>query len=172
MMKKAEASTALQYGVTGGVVSAAYIIILAVLGFENPYNNAAEFSSTLLFVPVFVALGIRNFRKYSDPNMGFGKALLVGISITVCLAFAAAVLMGLYSLLFGQEMIQAYIVEMQRQMEVNQSLPNQKINQQQYNVLYQELTNLNAFHLAQRSFVYRFLTGLLVSLVSGVYFRK
>lgn len=171
-MKKAEANTALQYGITGGVVSAVFVILLALLGFENPYSNAAEFTSTLVFVPVFVVLGVRNFRKYIDTSMGFGKGLLVGVSITVCLALTAAVLLGLYSLLFGEEMIQAYIVEMQGQMEVNQAIPNLKINEQQYQGLYQDLSKLNAFQLAQRSFVYRFLPGLLVSLVSAVYFRK
>lgn len=172
MLKKAEASIAFQYGITGGVVSFVYILLLALLGLENPYNNVAEFSSTLIFVPVFVVLGIRGYKRYANPEMGLGKALLVGWAVTVTLALTAALLLGIYSSTFGADMIQAYISEMQRQMEVNQTTTGQKIEAAQYKILYQELGNLNAFHLAQRSFVYRFLTGLLVSLVSGVYFRK
>jgi len=172
MLKKAGTSIALPYGIIGGVVTWVYILSLALLGLENPYNNIAEFSSTLIFVPVFVVLGIQGFKKYINPEMGFGHAFAVGLGVTFFLAFTTALLMGIYSQTFGSDLIQDYIVEMQKQMELNQTIASQKISEQDFEALYQDLGRLNAFQLAQRSFIYRFIAGFFVCVVSSVYFRK
>ncbi|MFC6996135.1 DUF4199 domain-containing protein [Rufibacter roseus] len=172
MDKKAVSTTAMRYGVTGGVVTFLYIICLALLGLESPYNNITEFSSTLIFVPIFVVLGIKEYKTFTNAAVGFGQAFMVGLAVTVFLGLTTAVLMCLFSLTIGSDMIQPYIVEMQRQMELNQSDPAQKIDEQKFKLVYQELEEMNALHLAQRTFMYRLITGLVVSIVSGVYFRK
>jgi hypothetical protein len=172
MFDRAVANTAIRYGVTGGIVSFLYIAILALLGYENPYDDLSEFSSTLIFVSVFVFLAIKYFKKFNDTALGFGKAFKVGLFTAFYMAFTTALLMSIFSYFMGAELIQQYIVAKQAEMQLNKAAFVQVMGEVNYQRGLNGLQELNAFNLAQRTFVYRIILGLLISTVLGVFFRK
>ncbi|GGK89524.1 DUF4199 domain-containing protein [Rufibacter glacialis] len=172
MFDKAVINTAIRYGVTGGIVSFAYVLILALAGFENLYDNTSEYSSTLVFVSVFVFLAIKYFKKFHDAELGFGKAFKVGMATVLFLAFTSAALLCLYSVVAGQEMIQEYIILSQERMELTKGELTKVMGEVNYKNAYQNLSQLNAYILAQINFVNRMVVGFFVSIVLGVFFRK
>lgn len=172
MFDRAVSNTAIRYGVTGGLCTFAFIVILALLGYESPYGDTSEFSTTLVFVPVFVFLAIRYYKKFAEAELGFGKAFKVGFATTVYLAFTSAVLMCIFSLLFGGNMIQEYIILMQQQMQANKAELVKLMGETNYNAAFVGVKDMNAYQLAQRTFLYRFGMGFFVSLVFAVFFRK
>ncbi|WP_192825203.1 DUF4199 domain-containing protein [Rufibacter sp. LB8] len=172
MFDRAVANTAIRYGVTGGIVSFLYMAILALLGFENPYDDPSEFSSTLVFVSVFVFLAIKYFKKFNDEALGFGRAFKVGFATTFYLAFTTAVLMCIFSFFVGAELIQQYIVAKQAEMQLNREVVVQVMGQVNYERGLNGLQELNAFDLAKRTFVYRIILGIIISLVLAIFFRK
>ncbi|ALJ01779.1 DUF4199 domain-containing protein [Rufibacter tibetensis] len=172
MFDKAVVNTAIKYGVTGGIVSFAYILILALIGFENPYDNTSEYSSTLVFGSVFIFLAIKYFKKFHDSELGFGKAFKVGFVTVFFLAFTSAMLLCIYSFLAGEELIKEYIILSQKRMELTRQELTQMMGEVNYKNAYQRLNQLNAFTLAQISFVNRMVAGFFISIVLGVFFRK
>jgi len=172
MFDRAVVHTAIRYGVTGGIVSFAFVVILALLGFENPYDTTSEYSSTLVFVSIFIFLAIKYFKKFHDAELGFGKAFKVGLLTVFFLAFTFALLMCIYSLFAGEGMIKEYIILSQKRMELTKQELTQVMGEVNYTNAYQNLNQLNAYTLAQISFVNRMVTGFFVSIVLGVFFRK
>ncbi|MFB9861906.1 DUF4199 domain-containing protein [Rufibacter immobilis] len=172
MFDKAVINTAIRYGVTGGIASFIYILILALTGFENPYDNASEYSSTLIFVSVFIFLAIKYYKKFHDAEIGFGKAFKVGFYTVFFLAFTTAMLMCIYSFFAGEQMIQEYIILSQKRMEQTKPELVKMMGELNYKNAYQNLNQLNAFVLAQITFVNRMLVGFFISIVLGVFFRK
>ncbi|WP_210490789.1 DUF4199 domain-containing protein [Rufibacter aurantiacus] len=172
MFDRAVVNTAIRYGVTGAIVSFIYILILALAGFENPYDNTSEYSSTLIFVPVFTFLAIKYFRKFHDTELGFGKAFKVGLMTVFFLAFTTALLLCIYSGFAGQEMIQEYVILSQKRMELTKKELTQVMGEANYKNAYQNLNHLNPYILAQISFVNRMVAGFFTSIVLGVFFRK
>ncbi|RNI24477.1 DUF4199 domain-containing protein [Rufibacter latericius] len=172
MFDRAVINTAIRYGVTGGIVSVVYILLLAFSGFENPYDNASEYSSTFIFVSVFIFLGIKYFKKFYDAELGFAKAFKVGLLISFFLAFTAAMLLCIYSVFAGQEMIKEYIILSQNRMEITRQELVKVMGELNYKNVYQNLNHLDGFKLAQISFVNRMVAGFFISIVLGVFFRK
>jgi hypothetical protein len=172
MFDRAVTNTAIRYGVTGGIVSFIYIAILALLGLENPYDDTAEFSSTFIFVSAFVFLAIKYYKKFNDAEIGFGKAFKIGLFTTFYLAFTTAVLMALFSQFAGGHMIQEYIQAKQVYMEANRQAIVQVMGELNYSRGLEGLKQLTGYDLAQRSFLYRMITGFFISIILGVFFRK
>ncbi|MBA9079323.1 MULTISPECIES: DUF4199 domain-containing protein [Rufibacter] len=172
MFDRAVVNTAIRYGVTGGVVGVVYVVSLALLGLENPYANVAEVSSIVFFIPVFIILATKYYKKYYGAEIGFAKAFKVGLATTFFLAFTTAVLLCIFSLLAGEEMIQQYIILEQENMRLHQKELIQMMGEPNYKFAFEKLKELNATTLAQRTFMFRMLAGFLTSIVSSVFFRK
>ncbi|MBC3540756.1 DUF4199 domain-containing protein [Rufibacter sediminis] len=172
MFDRAVTNTAIRYGVTGGIVSFVYIMILALTGFENAYDNPSEYSSTFIFGSIFTFLALKYFKKFHDAELGFGKAFKVGLQTTFFLAFTAAMLLCIYSVFAGEQMIKEYIILSQKRMELTRQELLQVMGEVNYKNAYQNLNQLNAYILAQISFVNRMVVGFFISIVLGVFFRK
>ncbi|WP_207436370.1 DUF4199 domain-containing protein [Sabulibacter ruber] len=172
MFDRAVINTAIRYGVTGGIVTFIYILVLALLKLENPYSNTSEYSSTLLFVPVFIFLSIKYYKRFHNSELGFLKAFKVGFLTVFFLAFTAAMLLCIYSVFAGEEMIKEYIILSQKQMELTKKDLVKLMGEANYKNAYQNLNQLNAYILAQISFVNRVVAGFFISIVLAVFFRK
>ncbi len=165
-------NTAIRYGVTGGIVGFLYILVLALLRLENPYGTTSEYSSTLLFVPAFIFMSIKYYKKFHNLELGFGKAFKVGFLTVFFLAFTTAMLMCIYSVFAGDQMIREYIILSQKQMETTRQELVKIMGEANYQNAYQRLNQVNAYVLAQITFVNRMVAGFFISIVLAVFFRK
>src|SRR5688572_18792324 len=100
--------TGIRFGVIGGLVSFAFILLIYFFGL-NPYGNYRLYS--LIFIPIFVFFGIGYFKKFTDIELGFVKAFRVGLSVAFFAALSSAMLLYLFTFMAGPELFQEFIKE-------------------------------------------------------------
>ncbi len=170
MFEPAIVRTAVRYGILAALAS--ILVVLGVyLAGGNPYGKAAFYS--LFLLPVFLFLALAAYKKYADPNLKFWK----GLQISWLTSFIAAVTFGLLVYLFavvvGGEVIQTHIQEMKAMMEQTKDqflkLPN---GRQAYDLNYNALNQITPGSLVLDNFLKMLLVGFLFSFVSATFSRK
>ncbi|AMM50511.1 hypothetical protein TH61_04025 [Rufibacter sp. DG15C] len=172
MLDRSIVNISARYGLVGGVVSFIYGLCLYFIYHQNPYSEQTELSATLLFVPTFVFLGVKYFKKYIDTEIGFGKAFKVAFITVLILAGTVALLQLIYTLLIGNDLVPQFITEAQA--ELTKSRPDlvKSVGVENYEMMKQEVGTRNAFSLGMKQWTLRMLVGFFMSIVSAVFFRK
>ena len=169
MFDQAVVRIGIRYGVICGLVSFAVTLLIYFSG-ANPYGQTSLFS--LLFMPLFVFMGCAYFKKYTDQNIGFLRALRVALSITFYAALASAMLLYIFSTLAGFDAIQRHINEMKVMLEATRAETIKLIGEANYNQTLVQLDKTTPYHLAADDFMKKLFTGFIISIVAAVYFRK
>ena len=161
-----------RYGLVGGVVSFIYGLALYFIYGQNPYSEQSELSATLIFVPTFVFLGVKYYKKYIDPELSFAKAFKVAFLTVVSLAGIAALLQLVFTLSFGNDLVPLFIKEATSELVDSKESLVKSIGLENYEMMVQEVGKRNAFSLGMKQITLRVLVGFLISIVSAVFFRK
>ena len=169
MFDQAVVRTGIRYGVLCALVSFAVTLVIYLSG-ENPYGQTSLFS--LVVMPAFIFMGCSYFKKYNDQNLGFFRALRVALSITFYAALASAMFLYIFSVFAGFEVIQRHINEMKVVLETTRAETIKLIGEANYKQTVEQLDKTTPYHLAADDFMKKLFTGLLISIVAAVYFRK
>lgn len=170
MFEKAVVRTAVRFGIFAAFASF-LVILTSYFSGSNPYGQYAVYA--LFLLPVFLLLGIANFKKHSEPNLTFFKGLKFSWLTTLVAAVTFGVLIYLFSVTAGSDAIQSHVQEMKAMMEQNKAqflnLPNGK---QVYNLNYKELDKITPNQLVIDNFLKMFIIGFLFSFISATFYRK
>lgn len=170
MFEQTVVRTAVRFGVLAALAS--FLIILAVyFSGNNPYGQYAF--GSLFVLPVFLFLGLTNYKRYTEPQLTFFKGLKVSWMITLAAAVTFGMLIYIFSVAVGIDAIQLHIQEMKAMMVQNKAqflkLPN---GQEIYNNNYKELERITPNYLVFDNFLKMLIIGFLFSLVSATFYRK
>ena len=86
--------TGVRYGVMGALFGFAVLLGLYFTG-NNPYGINRFY--TFLFIPIFIFLGVRYYKKFVSGDLPFFKAFSVAFSISLYLALCSAMLLYILS---------------------------------------------------------------------------
>ncbi|MDB5262967.1 MAG: hypothetical protein JWQ14_2248 [Adhaeribacter sp.] len=169
MYDQAVVRTGIRYGVLCALVSFAVTLVIFLAG-HNPYGQTSLFS--LIAMPAFIFAGCAYFKKFNDQNVGFLKALRVALAITFYAALASAMFLYIFSEFAGVEAIQRHITEMKVILETTRTETIKLIGEANYKLTIDQLDKTTPYYLAVDDFMKKLFTGLLISIVAAVYFRK
>ncbi|OKL39783.1 DUF4199 domain-containing protein [Pontibacter flavimaris] len=159
----------IRYGVLSGLICFALVALLYVVGY-NPFGDMGRIS--YLPIPVFVFLAIRNYKRYSDTELTFGRGLRVGLAVAFYTALTSALLVLALIYLAGPEILQNHITEMQALMEETREQQVQLLGEESYRSVYEALETLTPTTQAADFFLWRLIVGSIFALVAAVFFRK
>ena len=171
MFDQAVVRTGVKFGVICALAGFAVILLLYFTGL-NPYGQNSMWS--WIFIPVAVFWGLSYFRKYTDQEFGFFKALKVGWSVAFYSALCSAMLLYVFSVMAGIEPIERHIAEMKAVLETTReaALQSKVLSEEAYQQTYEQLDNTTPGMLAVDDFVKRIFVGVLAAIVGAVFFRK
>lgn len=169
MFDQATVRTGIRYGVINGICGF-LIIVLIYLGGGDPYGHKNLIS--YLIIPVFIILGLNHYKSYRMEAVGFAKAFLVAFSITLYTALTSAMLLYVFAVLVGPEVLQRHIVEMKALMDLTRNEAVRMVGQEAFDQAYADLSNRSPFQLANEDFMRRIFFGLVVSVVAAFLKRK
>ncbi|WP_036775076.1 DUF4199 domain-containing protein [Pontibacter actiniarum] len=159
----------IRYGVLCGIACFALVALIYFLGY-NPFGELGRL--TYLPIPVFIFLGIRNYKKYNDSELSFGKGIRLGLAVSFYTALCAAMLVFIFIFLVGPEIIQQHVAEMKALLEETREEQIKLLGQQMYEEGFKALDSVSPSMLAADDFVRRIFAGGIFSLVAAVFFRK
>lgn len=159
----------IRYGVISGLVCFAMVALLYFLGY-NPFGELGRL--TYLPIPLFIFLAIRNYKKYNNGELSFGKGLRLGLAVSFYTALCAGMLIFIFIYLVGPEIIQQHVAEMRALLEETREEQIKLLGQKMYDEGYKALDSISPSMLAADDFVRRIFAGGVFSLVAAVFFRK
>ncbi|WP_345157623.1 DUF4199 domain-containing protein [Pontibacter saemangeumensis] len=159
----------IRYGVVGSVACFVLVLVLYFLGY-NPFGDLGRL--TYLPIPVCIFLGIRYFKLFHEGDVGFGRALRVGLSVAFYTALTTAMLVFLFIYIAGAEVLQNHVAEMKALLEETREEQVRLLGENMYNEGYKALDNITPGMLAADDFVRRIFVGGIFSLIAAVFFRK
>ena len=170
MVDRAVGLTAVRFGVAAAFASFIFILLVYLTG-NNPYGQYAFY--TLFLLPVFLLIGIANYKRKLEPDLTFFKGLKFSWLTALIAAVTFGLLVYIFSMAAGPEVIQKHIQEMRAMMEQNKAqflnLPNGK---QAYDLNYKGLDKITLNQLVLDNFLKMFIIGFLFSFVSATFYRK
>ncbi|MBC5772434.1 DUF4199 domain-containing protein [Pontibacter sp. KCTC 32443] len=169
MFNQAIIRVGIRYGVTGGVVCFAIVLLLYFLGL-NPFGDYGRYS--FIPIPFAIFMGIRYYKKFNDTEIGFLRGLRVGASITFYTALCASMLVFILTYIAGPELLQQHIEEMKMMLETGREEQVKLFGEKWYQEAYKAAVTTTPSSLAAGDFIRRFLGGMVFALVAAVYFRK
>jgi hypothetical protein len=169
MFDQAVVRTGIRYGVFCALAGFAITLLLYFSGL-NPYGQSSLFG--LVFMPVFIFLGLSYFKKYNDQHIGFLRALRVALSITFYAALASAMFLYIFATFAGLETIQRHINEMKVMLAATRAETIKMIGKANYDLTMAQLDKTTPYHLSADDFMKKILTGSIFSIVAAVFFRK
>ncbi|NEM96993.1 DUF4199 domain-containing protein [Pontibacter burrus] len=169
MFNQAITRVGIRYGVTGGLVCFAIMLLLYLLGL-NPFGDYGRYS----FIPIPFAIfwGIRYYKKFIDTELGFARGMRVGLSVTFYTALSASMLVFILAYFAGPELIQQHVNEMKALLEQTREEQIKILGERMYEQGYEALDSITPSMLAADDFVKRFFGGLIFALVAAVFYRK
>lgn len=169
MFNQAIVSVGVRYGVLGGVVCFVLMLLIYFMGY-NPLAEAGQYS--FIPIPVVVFLGIKYFKQFNDAELGFLRALRVGLSVSFYTALTAAMLLFIFLYFAGDELVLEYKQQMLTLLERDREEQIKIFGQETYEQSLESLKGITPSMLAAYDFMGRFFVGLLFSIVAAVFFRK
>ncbi|RIJ34130.1 DUF4199 domain-containing protein [Pontibacter oryzae] len=158
-----------RYGVLCGIACFALVALLYFTGY-NPFGEWGRF--TYLPIPLFIFLGIRNFKKYNQGQLSFGKGLRLGLAVSFYTALCTGMLIFVLIYLVGPEILQQHVAEMKALLEETREEQIKLLGQKMYDEGFKALDSITPSMLAADDFVRRIFAGGIFSLVAAVFFRK
>ena len=171
MFKQAIFRTGIKFGGISALAGFAIILILFLVGI-NPFGQLSLWS--WIFIPVFIFLGIRSFKRNYDPELGFLKALKAGWSIAFFTALFSALLIFIFATVGGEEVMQRHITEMKTLFESSRqaAIEAKVLTPEAFDQTLKELDKTTAGSLALDDFFKKFAIGFFIAVVGAVFFRK
>lgn len=169
MLNQAITRVGIRYGVTGGIVCFAIMLLVYLLGY-NPFGDYGRYS--YLPIPFAIFWGIRYYKKFIDTELGFLRGLRVGAAISFYTALCASMLVFILAYFGGAELIQQHIQEMKALLEQTREEQIKLLGERMYEQGYKALDAISPSMLAADDFVKRFFGGLVFALVAAVFYRK
>lgn len=162
--------TALRFGLIAGLLSTAWVAGLYLVGL-NPFGGKRL--ATVLFAVAAVVVSQWWVRRYFQPEgPGLGRAFGVGLLTTICAAIISAT--GVYGIatVAGSQAIERHLTEMHQLLASNKdAYLQQKNGQAEYDRTLRDLARTPQ-GFATDDLKNKLLFGLLISLPSGVFFRR
>lgn len=158
-----------RYGVLCGIACFALVALLYVTGY-NPFGEWGRV--TYLPIPAFIFLAIRNFKKYNQGQLSFGKGFRLGLAVSFYTALCTGMLIFVLIYLVGPEILQQHVTEMKALLEETREEQIKLLGQKMYDEGFKALDSITPSMLATDDFVRRIFAGGIFSLVAAVFFRK
>ncbi|MCX2742193.1 DUF4199 domain-containing protein [Pontibacter anaerobius] len=159
----------IRYGVLSGLICFALVALLYFIGY-NPFGDMGRIS--YLPIPIFIFLALRNYKKYIDTELNFGRGLRVGLTVAFYSALSSAMLVFVFIYLVGPDILQNHIAEMQALLEETREQQIQLMGEESYRNVYNALNSLTPSTQAADFFLWRMIVGSIFALVAAVFFRK
>lgn len=171
MLDQAIVRTGIKFGVFSAFAGFAIILILFFAGL-NPYGPYSMWS--WIFIPVAIFWGLYYFKQNHEPELGFLRALGLGLLIAVTLALVSAILLYIFGSIIGNEPLQRHISEMKLLFNQTsaQALKDKVLTSQAVAETNRTIEATTVKDLAIDALVKRFLIGFFTSIVGAVFFRK
>ncbi|PRY12633.1 uncharacterized protein DUF4199 [Pontibacter ummariensis] len=158
-----------RYGVLCGI--ACFVLVLALYFIDmNPFGDIGRI--TYLPIPVFIFLAIRYFKLFNEGDLSFGKGFRVGLSVAFYTALCTGMLVFLFILLAGPQVIQNHVAEMKALLDETREEQVKVIGEAFFEQGYKALDSITPSMLAADDFVRRVVVGGVFALVAAVFFRK
>ncbi len=159
----------IRYGVLCSLACFALVLVLYFMGY-NPFGDMGRL--TYLSIPVFIFLAIRYYKLFHDGNVGFGRGLRVGLSVSFYTALTTAMLVFVFIFFAGQEVLQHHVAEMKALLDQTREEQVKILGEKMYDEGYKALDSITPGMLAADDFVRRIFVGGIFSVISAVFFRK
>lgn len=153
-------------GVIGGLAYFVLFCLLYFMGF-NPLGNASWIG--FIVFPTMLVYSIKNYRdKYLDGAISFGKAFQTGLTTSFFYASFVGILVYLFGLTIGTDLVQLQIDEAMKGMEY----ASKYIGEDMTDTIIEELKKMNIGRLAWGDFQNKFIGGLILSLIIAAFLKK
>jgi len=171
MYDQAVVRTGIKFGFFGALAGFALILILYFAG-VNPYGQLSWW--TFLPVPVVVFWGLNTYKKNVNSELGFLKALVIGLLVAFFLAFTSAVLLFIFGKLTGNEPIQQHIADMKILFGETsaEALKANVLTKETIAETYRQIEHTTLADLVLDDLIKKFFVGLLSSIIGAVFYRK
>ena len=161
----------LKYGLGCALVNFGALLILYFTG-TNPFGS--NLALTLMTLPPAIILGLYQFKKYIDPNIGFLKAFRLGLIISATAAVLSAGLVFSLAKMAGKPALDRHIAEMRAVLEdpTAKAKTLEIAGKENYELALKNIEKITAVDLAADDFYKKLGIGFLLSLVGATFFRK
>lgn len=167
----------IKYGIIGGVIVATFMMLTMPLMTANPTDDY-DLAEILGYVSILLSLStifiaIKTFRdKFNEGKVKFGKALLIGIYITLIAGAIYSLTFLIYFNFIDNSFIEHYTnnqLEVINKMDITEVAKTEKITEMKSQM--ETYTNPLVMFLVSL-FVEYFPVGLLVSLIAAAILKK
>lgn len=171
MYSQAVIREGLKYGGACALINFGALLILYFTG-TNPFGS--NLVLTVITLPVILFFGLYQFKKYTDPNIGFLKALSVGLMITVTAAILSASLVYGLARFAGKPALDRHIAEMKAVLQEPAAKKKtlEIAGKENYELALRNLEKITPLDLAADDFYKKLGIGFLLSIVGATFFRK
>lgn len=161
----------LKYGGACALINFGALLILYFTG-TNPFGS--NLMLTVITLPVALFLGLYWFKKFTDPNIGFLKAMSLALMITATAAVLSASLVYGLARLAGKPAIDRHIAEMKAVLEEPTAKKKtlEIAGKENYELALRNLEKITPMDLAADDFFKKLGIGFLLSIVGATFFRK
>jgi len=162
--------TGLRFGVAFAATEAILLAIGTLFGI-NPYAPIGLLG--LFLLPFFAGFGLRYLKRFDTTrNLSFGQTFRVGSTVTFIGALCSALLIYIFTTLFGGELLLQYMAEVKQLIKANQSQLHDVMGKATTEKVVEQLGKITPGALAYEDFVRKVMMGMLTSIVMAVFFRK
>lgn len=171
MYNQAVMREGLKYGGACALINFGALLILYFTG-TNPFGS--NLVLTVITLPVAIFLGLSQFKKYVDPDLGFLKAISVALMITATAAILSASLVYGLARLAGKPALDRHIAEMKAVLEEPTAKKKtlEIAGRANYELALKSLEQITPLDLAVDDFYKKMGIGFLLSVVGATFFRK
>lgn len=163
--------TVIKFGLFGFITACASFLLSLLLGSDTGYGSKEVLGySAIVLSLTFVFFGIKNFRdKENNGVISFGKALGIGMLITVFAALGFSIIDFIYTSYIDPDFMQNYLTHSIEQLQQKHSGEELQTKIAELKASYEGMTS---FTLALFMFCIVTLIGFIISLVSSLVLNK
>jgi len=162
------------YGSIGGLITAAWVLIAMVIfshGLDMTLGMVLGYTS-MFIANIFLVVGVKNYRdKYNGGVITFGKALKVGLLITLLASTIYVVNWLIYDYATGSKVMESYTESMHQQLVDSGAsetfIAKQDAEMKEFMIQYQ-----NPFFKAAMTYMEILPMGILFALITAIAMRR
>ena len=167
---KALLGVSIRYGVIGGLVSVALLLVFYFLG-RNPLVDIRIVDIVVLAIFVFFAL--KELRdRYMEGKLHYWQGLTAGIATYLVIALISAISILILTGLIDTEMTQRYIDSRIELLETNRQTLVETIDEEAYREALSGVKKTTPLYLALDDFLKKSIMGLFVTIIIAVILRR
>ncbi|MBW1298481.1 DUF4199 domain-containing protein [Aquimarina litoralis] len=165
-------NTVVRYGIYGAITIAILFLLALTLGKDLSYSAQEVIGYTSMVVSLlFVFFGIKHYRDHENNGVvSFGKALLIGILISLFAALAFGIIDVIYIMYINPDFAAEYYGHMVEQMRTTLSEEEFKIKLAELEAE-KELFSSPVMNFLLMSFTV-LIIGFIISLISGLILQR